>query len=111
MVFNKWIRERDADKCCISSGGKVEQAGHYYPAGSYSGVRFDEVNVNGQSIEDNCFKSGNEKDYRVGLIERYGQAEVDALDERAKTTRLKRWTREELEAIINNYKISKNEKD
>lgn len=107
IVFNKYIRERDKGKPCISSGGFADQAGHYYPAGSYSGVRFDEVNVNLQSKEDNCFKSGNESGYRVGLLDRYGERELISLDERAKETRLKRWTRSELVEIINKYKIKK----
>lgn len=105
VVFNKWIRERDKEKGCISSKGPSQQAGHYYAAGSYSGVRFDEINVNGQSVEDNCHKAGNPKDYRKGLIERYGIEAVLELDERAKATKLKKWTREELEAIIEKYRI------
>lgn len=105
MVFNKWIRERDKNKPCISSGSKPEQAGHFYPAGSYSGVRFDEVNVNGQSKEDNCYKAGNEEAYRVGLIGRYGIETVKELEEKAKATRLYKWSREELEEIITKYKI------
>ena len=106
-IFNKWIRERDKYTPCISSGIVVEtiQAGHYKPAGSYSGVRFDEINVNGQSVEENCFKGGNEKEYRNGLIARYGLEKVEALEKRAIETRLKKWTRAELTEIINKYKL------
>ena len=105
IVFNKWVRVRDEDKPCISSGGRVEQAGHYKPAGSFSGVRFDEINVNGQTVEDNCHKGGNENQYREGLVARYGEAAVIELEERAYKTKFKKWTREELEAIIEKYKI------
>ena len=64
FTFNKWIRNRDKNKPCISGGDNdlphpdmqvKYEAGHYYPAGVFSGVRFDEINVNGQSKGDNCF--------------------------------------------------------
>ncbi|WP_432422762.1 recombination protein NinG [Terrimonas ginsenosidimutans] len=103
-VFNEWIRRRDEFEACISSGQRPGQAGHFYPAGSFSGVRFDEVNVNGQSVEDNINKSGNEQAYRIGLVARYGTEAVAALDARARETKLKKWTREELIAIIVKYK-------
>jgi len=108
-IFNKWIRERDKYKPCISSGLVVEtiQAGHYKPAGSYSGVRFDEMNVNGQSVEENCFKSGNEKVYREGLIDRYGLEAVLQLEARANETKFYKWSRNELQDIINKYKLLK----
>lgn len=106
-IFNKWIRERDKYKACISSGLVVEtiQAGHYKPAGSYSGVRFDEINVNGQSVEENCYKGGNEKVYREGLIDRYGLEAVLQLEARANETKFYKWSRSELQAIINKYKL------
>lgn len=105
LVFNKYIRNRDNGCSCISSGNKVEQAGHYYAAGSFSGVRFDEINVNGQSVEDNCFKSGNASGYREGLIKKYGLQVVQELDQLAKDSKFKKWSREELEHIIKKYKI------
>jgi hypothetical protein len=49
-AFNAKVRERDKNKGCICGcRRKVEQAGHFFPAGSYSGVRFDERNVHGIS--------------------------------------------------------------
>jgi hypothetical protein len=105
MVFNKWIRHRDGNKPCISSGGEVEEAGHYFPSGTFSGVRFDEVNVNGQSKYDNCFKEGNLPDYRSGLIDRYGLPVLIELEERAANTKFKKWDRSELSDIIKKYTL------
>jgi hypothetical protein len=105
MVFNKWIRERDKTLPCISGGGKSEEAGHYYSVKQFSGVRFDEINVNGQSIADNRHEHGNAAGYAKGLIDRYGIDAYEELRRRANLTRLKKWSREELEQIIKKYKI------
>lgn len=105
MVFNKWIRRRDLKKLCISFGKQVEDAGHYYPAGKYSGVRFDEINVNGQSRLDNQMDEGSLQAYRIGLIQRHGTAVVYALDERARLTMFYKWSRAELVEIIEKYKV------
>ena len=101
IVFNKWIRERDKDKGCISCGGPVENAGHYLSQGHNSAFRFNEVNVNGQCIRCNKFLHGNLIPYRQGLIKRYGEGKVLMLESGNK---FKKWSRCELEAIIENYK-------
>ena len=50
-VFNKYIRQRDKDKPCISCGEKAGNytitAGHYYPSTNKS-VTFNEDNLHGQ---------------------------------------------------------------
>jgi hypothetical protein len=106
-AVNTYVRERDKRKGCICGCGRpVEQAGHFYPAGSYSGVRFDEVNVNGISKHCNYFKPtpAIDPEYEVGLTLRFGMAAVMDLTRRAERTRFYRWDREELIAIINKYK-------
>lgn len=74
-VFNTYIRMRDKDKPCISSGrplkGKYD-AGHYYSTGAYPNLRFHEDNVHGQSVHDNRDLHGNLIAYREGLIARIG---------------------------------------
>ena len=86
-VFNAYIRERDKLRPCISCNAKAGTyritAGHYYPAGSYKNVRFDEKNVWGQCWF-NCNKNrhGNLAEYRIKLIERIGIEEVNFLDQR-----------------------------
>lgn len=105
-TFNLFIRLRDKKHGCISCNkGVVEHAGHYYPLGSFSGVRFDEINVNGQDVPCNCGDYGNLEMYRQGLINKWGLKAVEELDERAKVTKVYRWQRSELIDIINKYKI------
>jgi hypothetical protein len=104
ITFNKWIRKRDEGKPCISGGGIAEEAGHCFPAGSFSGVRFDEINVNGQSVEDNRFKGGKREQCLEGIAQRYGMQYAEELVIRARVTKKYSWSREELVKIINKYK-------
>lgn len=83
--FNSYIRVRDAGKPCISCGLPIDPAdyaaGHFVTSGSNSLLRFDEVNVNGQhNTRCNSHLSGDIKNYRIGLVERWGQAELERLE-------------------------------
>ena len=101
-VFNRFVRERDAQKGCISCiTGGVHNAGHFYHGHIYSALQFNEVNVQGQCVHCNLPKAGNEKGFRQGLIRRYGQDKVDLLDSAARHKKI--WQRHELEFIINHY--------
>lgn len=105
--FQKWIRLRDKDKPCISCG-KFDCAdwagGHYFSAERYSGLIFDERNVHKQcNTYCNVFKSANLINYRIGLIERYGEEYVLQLESEADEKRDYKYTREELEEIKNYY--------
>ena len=103
-VFNKWIRERDKDKGCVSCiTGGVHNAGHFYHGHLYSALQFNEMNVQGQCIQCNLGKAGNEKGFRQGLIRRYGKDKVAFLDAAARAK--KTWVKFELEWIISHYKI------
>lgn len=104
IVFNAWIRYRDQDKGCISCGAEVTEAGHYYSQGHHSSLRFNEVNTNGQCTRCNCFLHGNLIHYRNRLISRYNQSQIDLLDSVATRNPVKKWTRFELEQIIEKYK-------
>lgn len=90
-VFNAYIRKRDTLYhngqpyfICISSGKKcpIDQmnAGHFHPAGNNESVRWDERNVNGQSIHDNLYKHGNPLGYLKGMKAKYGQEIIDELE-------------------------------
>ena len=103
-IFNKWIRNRDKEERCISCGGPVEQAGHYFSSGHYSALTFNETNVNGQCIRCNCFIHGNLIQYRMGLIRKYGERKVHQLEQDSEV-RVYKWSRTELEEIIQKYKI------
>ena len=103
-VFNKWIRERDKNKGCISCiTGGVHNAGHFYHGHIYSALQFNEVNVQGQCVHCNLGKAGNPEGFRQGLIKRYGQTKVDLLDSAARHG--KKWTEVELKFIISHYKL------
>lgn len=102
-IFNAWIRNRDKEKGCISCGGGVQNAGHYYHGHLYSAVRFNEVNVQGQCVFCNLGKAGNPEGFRKGLIKRYGEEKVLLLDSAARGK--KKWTKTELELIIKTYKL------
>ncbi len=102
--FNLFVRNRDKDKPCISCGRKVTEAGHYYSAGHYSALRYNEINTNGQCTQCNCFLHGNLIHYRNGILKRYGQQRVDLLDAAATRHRFHKWSRTELEEIYKIYK-------
>lgn len=88
VAFNSFIRERDKNQLCISSGAPLAQeaigggfdCGHYRSVGSAPHLRFDERNAHGQSKKQNRYLSGNAVDYRVGLIARIGMEAVEALE-------------------------------
>jgi len=79
--FNAFIRERDKDLPCISCGEYRDLcAGHYWAAGNFESVRFNEVNINGQCDQCNGHLHGNLILYGKALIKKYGQEAVDNLD-------------------------------
>lgn len=103
-VFNRWIRERDRDKGCISCGGPVDHAGHYFSQGHYSALAFNEMNVNGQCLRCNNFLHGNLIHYRRGLVQRYGEGKVELLEASAELRKVRKWDRTSLQAIIDEYR-------
>jgi hypothetical protein len=102
-AFNRWIRKRDRNRGCISCGAPVTLAGHYFSAGHYSALRFNEMNANGQCVRCNRFLSGNLINYRKGLVKRYGEGAVKKLELSADLRKSKNWSRFEMEAIIKIY--------
>lgn len=104
-LHNEFIRLRDKNDACISCGSRNElQAGHYYSAGHYSALRFDEINTNHQCKKCNYFLSGNQIEYRKGLIRKYGEERVLMLEQSADLRRVKRWSRFELDILCEYYK-------
>ena len=105
IVFNKYIRERDKDKPCISCLGtnlKKVNAGHYFSSGGHKNVTFNEDNVHLQCEYCNTFLHGNLIPYRTNLIERIGLERVKELESIAYHTR--KFTRDELKEITVKYK-------
>lgn len=104
-ALNKWIREvRDADEPCISCGrhhNGQNHAGHYLARGSHPHLALEESNLAKQCMPCNVHLSGNQFQFRRGLIKRIGLAAVEAL-ESDQTPR--KYTIAELEAIKASYK-------
>lgn len=106
-LFNEFIRKRDSEQPCISCGKyHTLQAGHYYSAGKYPELRFNEHNVNGQCKSCNYFKSGNLLEYRKNLISKIGIEAVEKLDFIADQSKKNHWKWNVfyLTEIINKYK-------
>ena len=106
VIFQKYIRMRDAKLPCISCGAatsSVWDAGHYKKAELYSGVIFNELNTNKQCGKCNRYLGGNELNYRVGLINKIGIERVLELEELAENTRVKKYSDIELLEIRTRY--------
>ena len=109
IIFNRYIRERDKNKPCICCGmplvlsaiGGGFDCGHYRSVGSAPHLRYDERNAHGQRKQCNRWGAGRAVDYRLGLIARIGQHEVDDLEA---NNDVKKYTIEELKTISSLYK-------
>lgn len=106
VIFNRFIRLRDAGLPCIScgaldDGSRQMQAGHYKTVGAHPALRFDESNCHSQCSRCNNFLSGNLLPYRVALIAKVGQAEVDRLEGKQEPLKL---TIPEIQILIVEYK-------
>lgn len=106
--FQKWIRlVRDKDLPCISCGkfSNRYDAGHYFDAGVYSGLIFNEDNVHKQcSNFCNRMNHGNKPNYRIGLVKKIGLKRVKKLEGEKDKLRSYKYTREELISIKEKYK-------
>lgn len=103
IVFNAYIRKRDNGLPCISCGRVRElQAGHYVPQKNSSFLRLNEWNVNGECAGCNGFDEFHLIGYRKRLIDKIGLNAVKYLEANQRT--IKKWSREELNEIINQYK-------
>lgn len=107
-AFNAYIRERDKGNPCISCqapyregfGGKFD-AGHYRSRGSAPHLRFNENNCHGQCVKCNRYRGGNSIGYRYGLIQKIG---LQAVEELEQNNEVKKFTREDLINIHQEYK-------
>lgn len=79
--INKQVRERDENQPCISCNKYIKlEAGHYIPISKSQKLRYDLRNIHGQCGWCNRFLYGNYKEYRIGLINRYGIEFVESLE-------------------------------
>ena len=106
VVFNKYIRLRDANKPCISCdrplGAKFD-AGHFLAVGSYPNLRFNEDNVHGQCVHCNQHKHGASAEYFIQLPNRIGLCKFnELLNSRNESLKL---TLDEIQELIKIYKL------
>lgn len=107
-VFNRFIRERDNGQPCISCGSfNTAHASHFYAAGSYTGLRFNELNVHLSCVSCNTYKHGNIHEYRKRLEQKIGKDNLAKLDLASALNRYKKYSRFELEELIKIYGKSK----
>ena len=105
IVFNTFIRWRDKECSCISCGrstGSKINAGHYLAVGSHPELRFNELNTNLQCEHCNTYLSGNQLEYRKGLIAKIGLDKVEWLEGKHEP---KKYTIEEIKAIKDLYRL------
>ena len=111
VVFNEFIRLRDAAHPCISCDsvstddglitGSRWDAGHYRSVGSCPELRFEPLNVHRQCVRCNRNLSGNSVEYRIRLVQRIGAEKLDWLEGPHEA---QRYTVEELKAIKAKYR-------
>lgn len=99
MGSSKWVKIKK------EKGHSNYHAGHYYPAGEYPMLKYDEVNVNGESLRSNYFSGDHLIHYRDNLIKKWGRAEFNRLQMVASFNKRvpKKWTKIELAEIIKYY--------
>ena len=102
-AVNAYARLRDDLKPCISCGRHHQgqwHAGHYLSRGAHPELSLDERNIHKQCQPCNVHLSGNQIEYRKGLIARYGVEYVEWLEGPHAT---KKYTIEEYKAIKAEY--------
>lgn len=108
-VCHEYIRKRDDGKPCVCCPGRYVklEAGHFYAAGSFPNLEFDEVNIHGQAKNCNYFNHGNTNEYRKHIIERIGDSGLKYLDWKASEYKRNgwKWDRFYLIEKIEYYKI------
>jgi uncharacterized membrane protein YkvA (DUF1232 family) len=67
------------------------------------------MNVNHQCKRCNYFLSGNQAKYRMGLLNKYGKESVEQLELKAQLRRVSRYSRFELELLIEYYRAKTKE--
>jgi len=90
--FSKFIRDRDSEDgyfTCISCGktksiaGGNCQAGHYYPAGKFKSLKYDEHNCSSECLACNYYSGDHLIGYRKNLIVKIGPSAFENLEVKA----------------------------
>lgn len=81
-VFNKWIRDRDEGKLCISCNVSKYHStcGHYYSASEYPQLRFHTDNAHRQCKTCNLYLKGNLTEYTKNIQHRISYERLKVLE-------------------------------
>jgi len=114
VIVHKYIRERDKGKNCISCNCQYDStfdAGHFYPSGKFTSLKFNLDNIHGQCQKCNRYNEGEFEKYSINLPNRIGLERYDNLVKLAENSLkiTKKWQREELKYIIKDIKIKLSE--
>jgi hypothetical protein len=102
-AVNAYVRARDDGLPCISCGRDHRgawHAGHYLTRQAHPELALDPTNIHRQCAPCNLYLSGNQINFRLGLIARYGVEYVERLESHHP---LKKLNAEELKAIRAEY--------
>lgn len=107
VVFQKWVRLRDANDGCISCGNKTAtqyDAGHYFKAETITGLIFHPDNCHKQCSRP-CNKdlAGDLINYRIALVKKIGEQRVHWMENNIATLRKYKFTKDELIEIKQFY--------
>lgn len=78
--INTLVRELDKGHRCISGRkllGNRYDAGHFFSRGSNPSLAFNLMNIYGQSVHSNQWKSGDQINYLIGLERDFGKDHKD----------------------------------
>lgn len=107
LYFNQFIRMRDKGKGCVSCDSRdTDHASHFYSAGKYPPLKYDEKNVHASCVQCNYFLHGNLIEYRKRIIQRISKEDLSVLDYKVKVYNKygHKWNRWQLIDIIETYK-------
>jgi 5-methylcytosine-specific restriction endonuclease McrA len=107
-VFSRFVRMKYADNdgqvSCVTCGKQAHwkevHAGHFVKR-QHMSLRWDERNVMPQCVRCNLHMGGRQDDYAAYIVNEYGHATFADLI--AKKHETKKWTRPELQELIDIY--------
>jgi hypothetical protein len=107
IVFNEYIRLRDAGKGCISCDSPTfTDCGHLFKKSTRPAMRFNPMAAAGQCRSCNSLPDGNYDAFCEGIYKRYGADYLQTVIQTANNSRQTdhKWSRSELQELIKYFK-------
>ena len=83
-LANKYGRLRDlyhnGHRCCTCSNTGKMDGGHFLPTSGYSAIRYNVNQIHQQCVPCNRYNGGRPKEYRVFMVDKYGEDYVQQLE-------------------------------